>query len=273
MKAFFSCGIGDFFAIERFMTETEKTHIREVYFCTRMAEQLESLIVSTGIFPNVERFFSLHNDWWRKEGDIAPFCVTDVRSVNRILGRMVIPRHKSRHLVDFSCKKVMDDIARRTRTYQRSSCFDFYQHRAVKLDLPPNYVVIHPFSDNNQHPERDFTATDWQRIFRRLERNSQTGIVVNRTYNQYDPITHPNIIDMTNTLSLDDSLSVVAQASEFIGCASLHSVLFTKSPKPSVVKAQWQMFDRPSSIHYKFYYGNNPVNPNMRITGRHQLQV
>ena len=258
MKAFFSCGVGDFIAIESRMSHYEKESVTEVVFCTRQHEMLERLIRDSNMFPNCVKFTSLHNRWWKKPGDPYLFCVGNKYSINSI-PEVNLSSSYIESLEDFSVDHVINDINYKRRELTKSSIVEFIkrQNEVDCFTLPERYTVIHPFSNNRQHPERDFDSSDWSVVYS-YALNNKTHCVILNDQDCSIPRSH-RLINLSTQTTLYESFKILEGAEAFIGCASVLSVYASRLDIPTTIKGNWNHLLSNGATR-EFYYGQQRKN-------------
>lgn len=274
--------MGDFLAIEKFMSPQEKARVTEVHCCTRQFKNLKRLIETSNMFPKLQQCVSIHDDWWTwtggddwhnenlKNPKCLPFCVWDKFSVERTVGK-VIQEPLLTELVDLCATNVLKSIEDGERTPHTSSIYEYLKNTPMLLpQLPDKYVVIHPCSYNLPADHRDFTAADWQQVVQYLHTNEMQGIIVNTVPGndlaEYDSLIPKSkwLTDLTNQTELIASLKIVEQAEKFIGCASVLSVLFSnKTKKDCFLKTT---IPHDSDAMWFYYQKSKMVVPREQLT-------
>ena len=111
MKAYFSCGAGDFIAIESFMTDREKNNISEFVLFTRAAQYIKELILIHPIWKDKKITVPLTPEEIR---DFKIYSFYDIKHLEKITGR-IWPETEG--ALDFSGERIYPEILNDERHY------------------------------------------------------------------------------------------------------------------------------------------------------------
>lgn len=238
MKVLFTGGLGDFIGAESFMTEQEKDSVQEILWATRNRQEIQNGLDLKSIFPNLLKETILFDDFcderptrpWQ-EGD--RFINIGTKEDLNLKCKLDLSREYLNEISDHSLDATLKDIFSRKRKWETSRVLTKMKFVNIdKFELPKKYVVIHPWSDAEING-REFNDQDWPSIYNFLEKFDIKGVVVNKS--NYNAPKHSNLIDLTNKTSLQETFSIIKNASYAILCASSLSAFATKIfPKGSI---------------------------------------
>ena len=249
----FTCGIGDFIAMESYFTPAERAEVESIHWASRARASLMDLIPF--VFPNVKTH-KIERDTWG-----APFTRTFCISSRKELPGLDPSVH------DWSVKIIVDDFKRGRRRFQGSTLVGRKLADISALNLPARYFVLHPYSENARTPVRDLSAEELSFACKRIQR-IMSIVVINKGGN-CNPI--PGTIDLSDQLTLPESIEVVKQSSGFVGAASVFSVVASKvlPPQKLFIKGSLDLKMNYSNFYYAPHRTHDFVAQNlMRILQR-----
>lgn len=256
MDVLFTCGIGDFFAIESYLSDQERSNIQKIFWATRAREWIKEIVDGTELFPNLKDEIVLFDNWG--DGGTTPYAIRDKGELKKIgLDPKGLP-----DLIDLSGKQIIQQIIRHERFYTGSWFCNVL--RDIEIDLPERFVFVHPDSENKSMPERDLTDQDWVALVDFLDRSDIMAVVVNKSTKSPPP--HGRILDLTNQTTLPEGVEILKRASGYIGAASCFSVLAAKlgfDHTSMVVKGAFSWLTRTADPTWQFYY--YPVQENFIV--------
>jgi hypothetical protein len=230
MQALFTGGLGDFIGAESFMTEKEKDSVTTLLWATRNRKEIQEAVDLSSVFPNLKDQKILFDDFcderptrpWQPGDRFMNIGMKHELNLKCQLGLSNAELDAiSDHSLDASLQRIFSGLRwQSSRTVTRGN-WPSLNH----LKLPDSYVVIHPWSDAEING-REFNQNDWYQIFKFLEKNNISGVVVNKS-NQHPP-DHKLLIDLTNQTSLKETFSIIRDAKFAILCASSLACLATK---------------------------------------------
>jgi len=256
MKILLTCGLGDFIAIEPFLTNNEKNSVEEIYWATRARQWIIDACDLNYIFPNLKKQYVLYENWGTmdeyKKG-IKPYCVRNKLELEQLCSK------KFDDIIDYSVPNIMQEVFNKKRLYIKSK-IALYKDK-LEIKLPKKYFVIHPFSDNDPNPEREIIKIEELKISKFLKNNNIKGIIINKTLRATN-INIENTIDLTNKTTLRQSMEIVRRASGFIGAASCFSVLASKlfSKEKLFIKGNLYHLIKPQTKEFLTYYAPYTIN-------------
>jgi hypothetical protein len=217
-------GIGDFIAIESFMSDTQRNSITQVFLATRAHKSIKAILEAAPIFPNLEKLVSLHDNWQKV------FCVVSYDQLKSLslterwnIDFSIVPKN----IIDYSIWFVFQEIKSGRRKYNPSNLFKHKLADISHFNLPSDYAFIQPYSPNDrQGGNRDFTKSEWNATLFRLKQLGLKGVVVLNS-DDYVP-NDPNLINLTNKTSVVEAIEIAKQCSEFIGVDSCFAALVCK---------------------------------------------
>lgn len=238
----FTGGVGDFIAVESFISDVERNLVGQVFLATRAHREIRSLIERGAVFPSAPRIVSLHDDW----SDV--FCTyswdhfkTLVTQEGWDVNVATVPP-----LLDYSIVYAFDQIASGKRTYRFSNLLSRRLADVSGFGLPEDYAVIHPYSSNDRRGgSRDCTPGEWDAIIDHLRRSRRVGVVLLNS-EDYVP-DDPYLVNLANKTTIAESVEVVKGCREFIGVDSCFSVVAAR------MLPEERLTIRSTHAHYKQY--------------------
>ena len=224
-------GLGDFIACEAYMTDAECNAIENIYFASSHRQHLESGIRWNELFPNLKTKQILFDGPWKIDAASGLPRNADYKHFLHFVDKTIDPFWISQELLDANTPAFCTDIfMHKTRKFQRSRIAAMNYDLPKHIGLPEKFVLIHPWSDEFRTHKRDFTDEDWEGVLGCLEKNNIMGVVVNKS-RDYPP-QHPQLLDLTNQTTIQETFAMAKASSYFMGCASFLHV-FTPRVMPS----------------------------------------
>ena len=215
MKILLTCGVGDFIALESFLAFKETQSVEVIYWATRAREVLMPLIPF--VFPNVKEHIIIKDDW--AESFKTNFCIESIEE-------LTIPDD----VIDFSIKTIISSIIQGYRRHRGSFLEKTALTSISHLNLPDNYFVVHPYSENARSDDRDMSPQEWTSTWRNVRSTGCSIVIINKGGEKLKQ--YPNVIDLTDKLTLLESIEVTRHARGFIGASSVFSVVASKVMAP-----------------------------------------
>lgn len=218
---FISGGIGDFIAVESFMTDEERSKINKIYYATHKKESIESIVKS---LPNMNHI-KMHEVIW---DDFSKFwcffskeeCINKMKSIGR-----TIPIDLEL-AEDFSISKKFKQFSEIEIVYNESSLLKYNLADISKFILPEFYLVICPYSTDKRIKDRDFNSCDWNELINWIKKLGIQGVVLN--YGQDFIPECPEIINLSNNTTIQESIEILKKSIGYIGIDSSMSVVASK---------------------------------------------
>jgi len=233
MEILLTCGIGDFIAMESHAPLVERELVTSIHWATRARESIQQLVPF--VFPNVEEHVVQRDTWGAPF--TTEFCVSS---------RDDLPNLPP-EVVDWSVKVVSDEIRTGQRRFHGSALMDVQLATLDGIPLPTRpYFVVHPFSENARTVERDLDPRERTAAFRHAAKLGYSCVVVNKGGPRI--AVPPNVVDLSDKLTLFQTLEIVKRAAGFIGCASFPAVLAAQ-----VLTPQW-LFVKCNPSVKRFYH-------------------
>lgn len=203
MEAYFSCGAGDFIAIESFMTEKQKRSIEKFWFFTIAGETIKKLIKLHSIWKDVKVVIPMKPKEIRKYNVYAFYNITHLRRRTR----KGWPQLNG--ALDCSGDAIYPNIMNGTMKYRGS-------HFEPNWPGPhPHYeVVIDPESNSDDRlvkRGRNLTIAELNYIHGKHRRTSIAQVGINKT-------------------SLEAALTLVSNCEHFYGVDSMVSCWAARQP-------------------------------------------
>lgn len=247
MKILLTCGIGDFIALEGFITFKEAQSVETIYWATRAREAIMLLVPF--VFPNVKEHIVVKDTWGEPYRN--GFCFESIEDIDDM----------PEDVVDFSIKPMIESIKRGNRRYNSSFLDKKSVASIADLNLPEKYFVVHPYSENARSETRDMTAQEWTTAWRSLCPSGIPIVIINKGSEKLKQ--YPNVIDLTDKLDLLQAIEVVRASSGFIGSSSVFSVIAAKFLAPA------QLFIKGHTLlknEYSWFYYAPHEDPQQLVT-------
>jgi hypothetical protein len=278
MNPLFTGGLGDFIGAECFMSEAEKDSVKTVLWATRNRLEIKAAVDLKSIFPNMTGERVLFDDFcderptrnWQ-EGD--RFMNIGRKEELNIKCKLNLSQTELDAISDHSLDATLGDVFAGKRKWESSRIATRMPLPDIsKFNLPPFFVVIHPWSDAEING-REFNEHDWPSILSFLERMRMPGVIINKS--QYPAPTHPNIIDLTNQTTLQESFAIIHKANYAIMCASSLACYATKIfPRDTIwLKGGFpHMFTDWATYFYHgpFAHPNDIIFKDLKVLDRYQ---
>jgi hypothetical protein len=248
-RVLFTCGVGDFIAMESYFTAAEREDVEAIHWASRARQTLMELVPF--VFQNVKEHIIERDSWG------PPFSRTFCISSRRELPRLNPSVH------DWSVKIIVGEVRHRLRHYRNSTLVAHQLCNISHLNLPPYYFAVHPYSDNARTPIRDLTHEEWRLAHARLQDRNIPLVVVNRGDELLQSL--PGVIDLTNKLTLLEAIEVTKHAAGFIGAASVFSVVASKTLPSNrlFIKGSRDLKLNYSAFYYAPHKTNSFVNDSL----------
>lgn len=224
-SALLTGGIGDFIALECYLTDAECDEVKTIYWATRA--QSKVMILASTVFPNYDNNFLVHTTFANFKKGLFGFVSRN--HIAAAVGVKVPP-----HVMDWSILHIFRHAQVGLRPFKGSRLMDSQIADLDYFDLPPQYYVIHPYSENLRDRQRDLTWLELLRI-RKLAQRLRMPMVVIGTGRRWIPKSKW-IIDLRNRTNILEAVEIIKGAEAFVGCASFSSVVASKCmPKEKIV--------------------------------------
>ncbi len=234
MDVLVTSGLGDFIAVESWLSPQLKNQVTRVFWATRARAVIQQSIDLSKVFPNAVHVTLF--DRWADTIDqcgnriaaslSTPYCLYNKYQIPQIVNDDVLRQYNTSvdDIVDLSICPVIDSVDHSNIVNYGSS----YASVLPSYDQFNGYVVIHPYSSNAYTYDRDLTQGEVHAIFDYLNRNDLKGVYLGTGRALFDLPTNHNVVNMIDKLDVQQSFDVVRQSSMFIGCASSLSVLASR---------------------------------------------
>ena len=246
-KILLACGIGDFVALECYLSMKETFAVKSIYWATRAKDSIMPLIPY--VFPNVTEHITVKDDW----GDALEknFCIECKEDLKN---------NTLQDVEDYSVSVIFNQILNKQRSYQSSSIIKRKLCDISHFNLPDRYFLVHPYSDNARTPARDLTKEEWIHITNSLSVYDMPIVVINKGKEALE--FSPNVIDLSNKTNLMEAIEIAKGSAGFYGASSAFSVVCSK------VLPHWKMYVKGHNflkdIFWHFYYA--PLETNSFIS-------
>ncbi len=252
MRILLTCGIGDFVAMESYLTDAEREAVRAIHWASRARPALMELVPFA--FPNLDEHV-VERDTWGPPFS-ATFCIYSRKDLPNL----------DPSVLDWSVKIIVDQVRSKARRYTSSSLVRRSLCDISRLQLPERYFVVHPYSENARTPVRDMTPQEWALAHSRIRSQNAVPIIVNKGGQRLERL--PGTLDLTDELTLAESIEVTKRASGFIGAASLFSVVASKTLPSNriIIKGSRDLKMNYSGFYYAPHATNSIVTVNLLRT-------
>lgn len=216
-KIIITGGIGDFLAVDSFMSAEERAKITGVVLITRASEGISKAILSNPEWSK-KSVEVVHFDWTKR------FCFFAKEEALAVTGTSNLHGQAS----DYSIGAIFGQIKQNRRTYHYSSFMANTVANIDRFDLPQRYIAICPQSINDRNnPNRSLESEDWQYILDFLRQTKQKGVILNLGRAQLP--SDPSLIDLSDSTSLPEAIEIVKRSSGYLGIDSSLSVIASKT--------------------------------------------
>jgi hypothetical protein len=261
-SALFTCGIGDFIAIDSFLPPETRRNLRTIFYATRAESGIRSIIEAHPDYQSVER----HVTAWSNFDEV--FCFHKKCELESKLADPGILAG----VHDFSIVVIFDLIDFGRLKYCGCNLLTRSLTR-VSASLPREYFVICPYSPNDRRFPRDFTQQDWQDTLGILESRGCHGVVLN-VGDDHVP-RHPLLVDLSNKTSLLESIEILKSAIGYIGIDSSLSVVAAKlfGPENLRIKSRNPHCYRFAHFYFAPHTDFPFLNPSLTETDRRMREM
>lgn len=240
---FISGGIGDFLALEPFFGKA-RGQTRTIYLATPRAEEIKQLLPYCG-FGNSPKVKVVYDDFSQRDG------VQSLSECIRLLtkaGKPVPP--DLREAVDYSIIHAFPYVAKLAHLAMQASTLMSRELAGIEpLQLPSDYLVVAPYSNNKSDPARDFTEADWAETLRLLSRHARVGVVIGKGGDAVPE--HPLLVNLYNRTSVAEAVEVVKGCRGYIGINSWPPTIAARKLHPDAlcVKANNPWLDKWKTVY------------------------
>jgi hypothetical protein len=243
VRVLLTCGIGDFIAMESFLSPSECASVTAIHWATRARAGIMPLVPF--VFPNCTEHV-IERDTFGG-AFTADFCISS---------RAELPKLPA-DVVDWNVRWITDEIRAGARPYHGSRVVDQELASLQRLGLPPMYFVVHPRSDNARTLERDLNGAEWFATQQYAKRSGAPLVIVDKGAHKL-PAQLTGVIDLSNKLTVLEAIEVTKCAAAFVGCASFPAIVAAKTLPRSrfFVKANHSV----RRFFFWFYYAPHDVN-------------
>jgi len=201
-------GIGDFLVIDKFVDDEEWGSIKTCINGGCYASGIWGLLNKIPTFKPEHRL-----SFW------------DFQARNRCMG----VTHRLRYarlngIVHFNFWRLLGPIANKKRHFNGSTFLNRDNGCSLtKFDLPADFVCVCPWTCSvGKHNPRNFSATDWGCVYRLLENESLTGVLLGHPRRNFE---HPLLTNLTGQTTILESIEILKRSVGYLGIDSYLSVL------------------------------------------------
>lgn len=216
-------GIGDFIALDSFLSPEQKQQVEGVYLATKMAGPITDLLTDCPTYPNLKNVTLVQDSF--PAGRTAFFSRADVIRANP------------------HWRKELETCADLSVLVRFPACITFHgssftSYRLADIDcfaLPKKYAAICPSSPNDRAvmQGRDLDSADWRCLEEHVD---MEAVVLNLEAGDFP---YRNLAGQT---SLKEAVEITKGAAAYVGVDSCLSVLAAKCRMP--------LFIRSGNMHF-----------------------
>lgn len=273
----FTCGLGDFLAIESWLTSEDKHEVETILWASRARQIIQDSIDLRLIFPNLKEEITLWDTWcdqetWQKTraGNLAKdvFCITGKHQLPEIGVNLNSYGISMDDIIDYGVCATLEKVQKENTPFQGSMYSKATLADIHKFDLPEECVCIHPHSINALTDFRDLNEKEWKTILYYLERGEIKGVVLGTGQGKVAVPKHESLINLIDKTTIAEALEITKQSFSFMGASSVFSVLASKhisnyniyvKGHETLLNNEYKQLNNPETswwIHplWKFYY-------------------
>lgn len=249
-------GIGDFIILETFFKSALRENLEIIYYATSQKNNIESLFNCFDNYPKLKKHISVWDDFKNI------FCFVQKEE---LFLRDLTLKKKLRKVHDYSIIKIFPLIKYNIFKYNISSCIKYNLSNISKFDLPKKYAVICPYSYDKRNKNRDFTYLEWDIVLKILKRKKLKGVILN-IGNDFIP-KDKYLIDLSNQISLKESIDIVKKCDFYIGVDSCFSVIAAQilNNENLLIKSVNDHLYRWKNVYYFMKYDFSFLTENIRL--------
>lgn len=254
-KILITGGVGDFLAIDSFLSCNQKRNIEKIILATRASNEIKSL-------------FDVKNTYYSKlkKIQILKYNFLDNPAFNcKEMAKEFIPMNGSfwNNIYDGSISNMFKLIRSKDLKFHKSSFLNL-NINIKKFKLPERFLLILPFSKNKVNENRDFNDDDWENLESYLINNKKKGVCIGMENKKIPQI--KNLINLINQTTMLESIEILKKSTGYIGIDSWISVLAPKSlnRKNIYIKTISNHCFRFSSIYFKPFVTKNFIFSNLK---------
>lgn len=235
--AIVSGGIGDFIAIDSFLTDAEKRGFDTVYQIGFRPASYKPIFTS---YHNVSKY----KFFWECFG-----CKEKTKVMQKKI-KMWMKPHKNIVAV-YSMEEIFKEVDLKKRHYNKSFYIDKKLTNISKFNLPSKFAVICPSTINaiGRLRHRKFTARDWDSVRSFLTINKIKAVVLG--VDCWVPPNIDNLVNLSNKTSILESIEIAKKCSLYIGVDSMISVIVSKTLESNNTIIKTLKAKRRISNYYK----------------------
>lgn len=227
-SALITAGIGDWLALEAWLSSADRANLETIYYATRQAKAIRSLVeaLPRECFPSLKHHVILWSEWGPclpedQYGAIAwPRCFTTAADV---AARVRLPPS----VKDWSIARMFPLAREGQAIWNGSSYLARTLADVKKLQPKTRYAVIAPATEDSRPFNRNYDARDWLNTIDWLTGEGLQGVVVGckQTGSQGKIPRSPNLTDLRGKTTLTESIELLKGAAGYRGIDSWLSIL------------------------------------------------
>lgn len=210
-------GLGDFLAVDSFLTNEQKLKIKKIILATRAAKFIKSLFDhKNNFYKNLKKVQVLDYNFSKNPSFHSKKIAKEKIRMNKIFWDSVY---------DGSISNIFNLIRLKKLKFCESSFLDL-NASLKKFNLPKKFVLILPFSTNQVNNKRNFDEEDWKYLEYFLRTNNTMGVCIGTESKNIPPSRF--LINLMKSTSVAESIELLKKSKGYIGIDSWLSVLAPK---------------------------------------------
>lgn len=259
-------GIGDFLAIDSFLSHNQKRNIRKIILATRAFSEIKSLFdVKNTYYSKLKKINVLNYDFSDKPSFHSKEMAKELISINTSFSPSFWD-----NIYDGSISNIFKLIRSKDLKFHGSSFLNLNVN-IKKFKIPKDFLLILPFSKNKTNENRNFNDNDWDNLECYLKTNKKLGVCIGAEKNNEIPQSK-FLINLINQTTILESIEILKKSIGYIGIDSWISVLAPKilNRKNIYIKTNSKHCFRFSSIYFKPYVTKNFIFSDLKEINKFQ---
>ena len=235
-------GLGDFLAVDSFLSKEQKLKINKIVLATRAAKFIKSLFDSkNNFYKNLKKVQILDYNFSKKPSFHSKQKAKEKIRMNKIFWDSIY---------DGSISNIFNLIRLKKLKFCESSFLNL-NVSLKNFDLPKKFILILPFSTNQINSKRNFDEDDWKYLEYFLRANNIVGVCIG-TESKNIP-SSKFLINLIKSTSAIESIELLKKSKGYIGIDSWISVLAPKlfNENNVYIKSNSKHCYRFSHIYFK----------------------
>jgi hypothetical protein len=207
-------GIGDFIALESFLSLEYIRGIKKVYLASPRSHLILELMQQLSLWKDKEIIII---SW---DLTITP-QIKDLQHLELVTGQTLPSDVVDLSIAVFFKPSILESYRGSSFLNETFACRDF--------ELPESFILIAPSSTvRERHVGTDILPNEWSNIFSYLEQTDQYAVVVGSFDQDYPIPQHSRLTNLVGKTNIGETIEVLKRSNGFIGVDSFLSVLAVK---------------------------------------------